>query len=276
MNWRIIRAITRKDLLEVRQNKMAWMPMAVLPVIFCVILPLIILVLPTALNVPADSMMQGQDIQTLIATLPPTIAAQVAGMNEQQMVIYFLLALTFAPFFLILPIMTAGIIGSDSFVGEKERKTMEALVYTPASDRELFLGKMLAAIIPAILISWGSFVLYIIILNGFGGPIMGGIWFPTPTWWPLMLWVTPAVAVMGMLGAVVVSSRVNTFMEAYQTTGLLVLPIILLVVGQVSGVVYLSVEVTLVVGLVIWLIDAGLLWLSLRIFNRQALLGGKG
>ena len=274
MNWRSIRAIARKDLLEVRQNRMAWMPMLVLPIIFCVLLPLLIILGPSALNLTPETMMKGQDIQSLLDVLPPTVTEQVAGMNDQQLMTYFILAFMIAPLFLILPIMTSGIIGSDSFVGEKERKTMEALLYTPATDGELFLGKMLAAVIPAVLVSWGSFILYTVVLNLLGNPIMERIWFPTPTWWPLILWVTPAVAVTGMLAAVIVSVRVNTFMEAYQATGLLVLPVVLLLVGQIGGVVYLSVEVTIIVGLVVWLIDAVLLWFGLRLFNRMALLSG--
>jgi ABC-2 type transport system permease protein len=275
MNWRIIRAIAGKDWKEVRQNRMAWMPMLVLPILLCVILPLLIIVAPTALNIPVDALTKGQDIETLLASLPPTVQEQVAGMNEHQTLIYFVLAFTFAPMFLILPIMTASIIGSDSFVGEKERKTMESLLYTPATDRDLFLGKILAAIIPALLVSWISFALYTLILNVFGGSVMGRLWFPTATWWPLILWVTPAMSVMGILGAVLVSARVNTFMEAYQTTGFLVLPVILLLVAQVGGVIYLSVGTTIIVGLVIWLIDAALLWGSLRIFSRAALMGSR-
>ena len=274
MNWRIVWAIAGKDWKEVRQNRMAWMPMLVLPIMFCVILPLLFIVGPTALNIPVESLSKGQDIESLLASLPPAVQEQVAGMNEHQTLIYFLLAFTFAPMFLILPIMTASIIGSDSFVGEKERKTMESLLYTPATDRDLFQGKILAAIIPALLVTWLSFALYTLILNVFGGPIMGRLWFPTATWWPLILWVAPAMSVMGILGAVLVSARVNTFMEAYQTTGFLVLPVILLLVAQVGGVIYLSVGTTIIVGLVIWLIDAALLWGSLRIFSRAALMGG--
>lgn len=275
MNWRIIRAIARKDLLEVRYNRMAWMPMLLVPIIICGIIPALVILGPGLLNMEPDKMMDSQDLEAFMQIIPPALSEQVAQMSEHQMMIYFVLAFLFAPMFLILPIMTASIIGSDSFVGEKERKTMEALLYTPASDRELFVGKMLASVVASILVAWLTFLFYTLILNVLGGPIMGYVWFPTPSWWPLVLWVTPAVAVMGMLGAVVVSARVNTFMEAYQSTGLLVLPVLLLVIGQLGGIVYLSVEVVLVVGLVIWLIDAGLLWLGLKIFNRQALLSGK-
>ncbi len=275
MNWRTIRAIARKDLMEVRGNRMAWMPALVVPLIFCLLLPLLVIVAPVAFNLPVDSLTKGQDIDDLLRSLPPVVQAQIAGMNEHQTMIYFLLALTFAPLFLILPIMTASIIGADSFAGEKERKTVEALLYTPSTDRELFLGKMLASVLPALAVTWLAFVVYTLVLNLAGAPIMGRIWFPTPSWWPLILWVAPAVAVLGMLGAVLISARVSTFMEAYQSTGLLVLPIIVLVVGQGSGVVYLGIELTLAVGAVIWLIDAVLLVASLRLFSRAALFGGK-
>lgn len=130
---------------------------------------------------------------------------------------------------------------------------------------------MLAAILPALVITWLSFILYTLILNVVGTPIMGRIWFPTPAWYPLILWVTPAVAGMGVLGAVIVSARAGTFMEAYQTTGVLVVPLLLLVFGQVFGVITLSVELALVVGLVVWLVDWALLWASQRLFSRYRL-----
>ena len=76
----------------------------------------------------------------------------------------------------------------------------------------------LAAFIPAIVITWGSFIAYTLILNGLGGKMMGRIWFPTPPWWPLILWVTPAISVAGVMAAVLISSRVNTFMAAYQAS----------------------------------------------------------
>ena len=138
MNRRIIWAIARKDWKEVRQNGMAWKPMLILPLIICVILPVIFILGPTLFNMPVSSFTKGQDIKAMVASLPPAVQEQVGGMTDHQLMIYFLLAFTFAPMFLILPIMTASIIGSDSFVGEKERKTMESLLYTPATERELF------------------------------------------------------------------------------------------------------------------------------------------
>ncbi|MCL4560205.1 MAG: ABC transporter permease subunit [Chloroflexi bacterium] len=50
--------------------------------------------------------------------------------------------------------MLSTIIGAVSFVGEKERKTLEALIYTPARDSELFLGKVLAGVVPSVALAW--------------------------------------------------------------------------------------------------------------------------
>lgn len=272
MNWRTIRAITLKDLTEVRRNRMAWMPMVIVPLIFVVVVPLLVIVAPTLFNLPMTSFTADPDIQLFLDKMPSALADQIKGLNDHQTVIVVVLAFMLAPMFLLLPIMVSSVIGAESFVGEKERKTMEALLYTPATDQELFLGKMLASFVPAVLVSWLSFLVYTLILNSAGASVMGRIWFPTPTWWPLMIWVTPAVSLLGMIGAVIVSARVSTFMEAYQSTGILVLPVIALVIGQVAGVVYLNVETTILVGIIVWLVDAGLITLALRIFSRQALM----
>lgn len=271
MNWRAVSTIARKDLYEVRHNRMVWMPMIVLPVVLCLILPLVLLLAAQAAGQDSPDALLDPDIARMMANLPQSMKAELEGLNGNQQMIVLMLGYLFAPLFLILPIMTASTIGTNSFVGEKERKTIEALLYTPATDRELFVGKMLAAILPALVITWLSFILYTLILNVVGTPIMGRIWFPTPAWYPLILWVTPAVAGMGVLGAVIVSARAGTFMEAYQTTGVLVVPLLLLVFGQVFGVITLSVELALVVGLVVWLVDWALLWASQRLFSRYRL-----
>jgi ABC-type Na+ efflux pump permease subunit len=270
MNWRLIRAIAIKDLKEVRQNRMAWMPALIVPLIFVVVLPLVLMVLPRAFGDLSGEM--GGEMDDLLGMVSPALAEQLQDMTPEQMATVLLLGYLLAPLFLILPLMFAGIVGSESFVGEKERKTLEALLYTPASDRELFLGKVIASVIPAIALSLLSFAAYAVVLNLAGWPTMGRIWFPLPHWWPLMLWVAPAVATLGMAASVIVSSRVSTFMEAYQFSGALVLPLILLVIGQIVGAISLSIPFMLVVGLLIWILDAVLIRTGIRIFRRSELI----
>jgi ABC-type Na+ efflux pump permease subunit len=173
--------------------------------------------------------------------------------------------------FLMMPLMFSSVVGSDSFVGERERKTMEALLYTPTTDMELFLGKVLAAVIPAITLSWLTYLVYIVVVNVASHGMFGRIWFPLPAWWPMMFWLTPAFAVLGISATVLISSRVKTFMEAYQLSGSLVVIVLGLVIGQLSGVLYLGVGAVLLIGTLIWIVDAILIYISVRTFKRSML-----
>jgi len=272
MNGRVLRAIATKDLKEVGQNRATWIPAVIIPLVFLVILPLVIILVPDLANAPMDILLSEQGPAGMMQRNVPALTAELAGLNERQMWIVLMTGYLLAPFFLIMPLMFSTVVGAESFVGEKERKTLEALIYTPATDGELFLGKVLASVIPAVALGWLSFLVYAVVVNVAGWPVMARIWFPIAPWWPLMLWVTPAVATLGMAVTVLISARVNTFMEAYQLSASLVVLVLALVAGQISGVLYLSVGAALLIGLALWIVDAALIWFGARTFARGSLL----
>lgn len=270
MNWPAVGALALKDLREVRQNKVAWIPAALVPMVIVVLLPLAFILAPTLFSPSQATQASAAGVQTLINLVPASTVHELHGLNDAQRWVVFSTGFVSAPMILLLPLMFSSIAGADSFVGERERKTLEALLYTPATDGELFLGKVIASVVPALLLTWLSFGIYAVVVNAAGWHIMQRIWFPTAAWWPLMLWVAPAIATLGMAAAVLISSRVNTFMEAYQLTGSLVIIVLALVIAQASGVLSLSVGVTLLVGIGFWAVDAVLVWLSVRLFSRGA------
>jgi ABC-type Na+ efflux pump permease subunit len=193
------------------------------------------------------------------------------GLKLEQMFVLYMAAFMLAPLFLIMPLMFSSVVGADSFVGERERKTLEALLYSPTTDMELFLGKILAAVIPAISLSWLTYLVYIIVVNVSSYGLFNRIWFPLPAWWPMMFWMTPAFALLGVSATVLISSRVKTFMEAYQLTGSLVIIVLALVIGQVTGVLYLGIGSVMLLGTLIWVVDAILIYISVRNFKRSML-----
>jgi ABC-2 type transport system permease protein len=272
MNLRTIRIIMMKDLKEVAQNKGAWIPAAVLPLVFMVLLPVGLILSPQLMT------SAGQNIPGQISTaqirdfIAPFLGGELNGLNDNQAWVVLTTGYMLAPFLLIMPLMLSTIIGAESFVGEKERKTLEALIYTPASDGELFVAKVLASVLPAIALGWVSFLLYGVTVNIASWPVMGHIWFPTLIWLPLMLWLTPAIATLGMAVTVLISIRTKTFMEAYQMSGSLVIVVLGLVAGQISGVLFLSVGVSLLLGLGIFIVDAILIRFGVRTFARSSLL----
>jgi ABC-type Na+ efflux pump permease subunit len=270
MNWRKIRIIAWKDILEVRQNKSVLASMIVVPLIIMVILPAVMLVVVNTTG-SADAL-NDPDLQMMFERIPASISNMFGDLNDVQMTVTMILGFLFAPMFLIMPLMLSASIAAESFAGERERKTLEALLYTSATDTELFVGKALAAFIPSVLVGIFSFLIYAVVLNVGGYPIFERIWFPLNTWYPLVFWVSPAFAALGVGATVLISAKVQTFMGAYQASGSLVILVLGLVVGQASGLLYLSVWVGMIIGFVVWLAAGVLFFLAIQQFNRKTLL----
>jgi ABC-type Na+ efflux pump permease subunit len=269
MNWRAIGAIIRKDLTVILRSKAVLLPLILVPVLLQVIMPA---VLGASVYLIPEGSNDLEELSQLTRAMPPSMLDQLSDLSEKQLFLTLLLVYMFAPFFLIVPLMVSSVIAADSFVGEKERKTLEALLHSAITNRELLTGKMLTAWLPATAISWGCFVLYGGIVNAVGWPIMGRIFFPNTMWFVLVLWVAPAVSGLGLSVTVLISSRVKTFQEAYQMGGMVVLPVVALVIGQVAGVLYLSAGFAFALGLGAWLLDAALLWIGVKTFQRESLL----
>ena len=209
---------------------------------------MIFLVLPAQFHLSEDAFGSTVQLKAFMQNMSAALTQSFTGMTTIQSMTLLVLGYLFAPMFLILPLMFSTIIASESFAGERERKTLEALLYSPASDADLFLGKVLVAGTPAVGITWISFFFCTLVTNIAGYQLFGGIWFPLPSWWPLIFWVTPAIAIFGIAITVLISVKVQTFMAAYQTSASTVLLVLALVAGQASGVLYLSVGVGMLVG----------------------------
>jgi ABC-2 type transport system permease protein len=112
---------------------------------------------------------------------------------------------------------------------------------------------------------------YSIVANLAAWSTIGHIFFPTPMWIILALWVAPAIAGLGLGVTVLISARAQGFQEAYQMGAIVVLPILLLLIGQATGVMYFSIWLVVLLGLIFWAIDAALLWFGARTFRRSEL-----
>ncbi len=272
MDLKKIMVIARKDILEVRQNKAAFLPMMIIPLIFIVLIPLLITLVLPSIGGAVDDFTSDPDMQVFFNNMPTQIKSILDGLDPTQTMIVTMLGYVFAPMFLIVPLMFATTIAAESFAGEKERKTLEALLYLPISDQELFMGKVMAAAIPAVLITWLCFVLYTIIVNVVPYSYFGRVWFPLPVWWWLIFWVTPALVAMSISLTVLISTRVQTFMGAYQTSSSVVLVVVVFFIGQMTGVLFLSPRVAFIIGIGFWVLAALVGYIAVGSFNRQKLM----
>ncbi|MEZ4633534.1 MAG: ABC transporter permease subunit [Caldilineaceae bacterium] len=269
MNRRAIATLIRRDLKIVLQSKGVTIPLIIVPVIMLIVLPGLAALAPLAEDASGGAM---SDLTTMLAQMPASLQAQFAGYSLAESIVILAVVYLMAPMYLIVPLMVASVIAADSFAGEKERKTLEALLYTPITDRDLFVAKLLSAWLPAVAVAWGGFVLYSVVANIAGWPTMGRVFFPNWMWVALAFWVAPAVAGLGLAATVIVSARVKSFQEAYQLGAIVVLPVVALLIAQGAGVMYFSLGLVMALGLVVWLIDAALIWYGSRSFRRTDLL----
>ena len=130
----------------------------------------------------------------------------------------------------------------------------------------------MAAGLPAIAVTWMCFFLYTIIVNAIPYASFGRLWFPLPVWWVLIFWVSPALIAVSISLTVMISIKVQTFMGAYQTSSAVVLIVVVFFIGQITGILFLSPLVALVMGVVFWVITAVIGRIAVHSFSRQKLL----
>jgi ABC-2 type transport system permease protein len=263
MSWRAIRAIAGRDLRLVVRSRAVLVPMIIVPVMFFVLMPALVV---GGLRLAGDL---PDDVTDLLQMLPGPVADELAGLTEVQQVLIWTTNYLFAPFFLIVPLMVASVVAADSFAGERERGTIEALLYAPISDGELYFAKLLGPFAAAVGVGFLGFVAYVVTVDVLAYEVMGRLILPNLTWILLALWVSPAVAGLGIGAMVLVSSKVRGFQEAWQLGGVIVLPFVLLIVAQLAGAIYFSPFVVIVLGAVLLLVDLALLRAGAILFRRE-------
>jgi len=88
----------------------------------------------------------------------------------------------------------------------------------------------------------------------------------------LIFCLSPTMSFASICLMVIVSAKVKGFREAQQIGGLLLLPIMVLIFGQISGFIMLGPVVIGVLALFFMLIDYVILRLSVRVFKREEIL----
>jgi ABC-type Na+ efflux pump permease subunit len=261
--------VFKKDWTEIKRNWQVLLPIIIVPIIFSVVLPAVMLGISSA---PTDNASTG-DFETLIAILPADVQAQIASYSPMQILIYIMALYFFAPFFLIIPIMASSVLGSDSFAGERERKTIEALLATPISDSELFMGKVLVSFIPAMLVTFVSFGIYTVVVDALTYSMFNGmLLLPNVNFLIMILGVAPALALCSIGLTVMISAKVKGFREAQQISVVLLLPVLGLVFAQVSGLLVLGPLVLAALIGILAVVDVVIFYVGVQVFQREEIL----
>jgi ABC-2 type transport system permease protein len=262
-DWTAVRGIVGKDLRAVTRSKSVIIPMLAVPVLLMVLLP-------AAIGFAARAT-PGVQVARFLADVPGDLARPILDLPVEEQLIVLVNGYLLAPLFLIVPLMVSAVLAADAFAGEKERRTLESLLHSPVSDRDLFLAKFLSAFLPAVAVSWFGFLAFGVVANGVAWPVMHRVFVPTQLWGVMILWVAPAVATLGLAIMVRVSARTHTAQEANQLGGAVILPLIFLAVGQSTGLLLVTLPIAVGIGAVVWVLALLLLRGGIRRFTRDAL-----
>lgn len=272
MNRVAIAALVRKDLATILRNNGVRIPLVAAPVVILVLIPILLVtggnLLASSTPIVIDQFAGGTGLG---AELDQATTEAVTGVDGPGAWAAFVLQVFLAPLYLLIPLMVSTVIAADSFAGERERGTLEPLLHTATTDAELMTAKFLASFAPAVVVALGGFALYTVVANAVAWPYIGRIFFPNRTWLLLAFWVAPALAALGLGIMTMVSSRVQSLQAAHQAGSLLVLPVILLLIAQITGAIFIDARFALLMGALIWLCSAVLVRFAGRHLHRETL-----
>jgi ABC-2 type transport system permease protein len=178
----------------------------------------------------------------------------------------------FAFFFVIGSSAIPTLLASYSLVGEKIEKSLEPLLATPITDRELLLGKGIGAFIPSIGSLYIGSVVFMVLSNLFTHNTLGYYYFPNWNIAILLLILMPLVSVLSVEWSVIVSARA-TDPRAAQLQGVLIaIPLFVVYVATEVGAIHLNTTTIWIICGAALILDTILFFLSTRTFQREEIL----
>jgi uncharacterized membrane protein SpoIIM required for sporulation len=175
------------------------------------------------------------------------------------------------PFLLMIvgffPISFSLIIALETFVGEKERRSIEPLLATPVTDLELYLGKMIAATVLPLAASLVGVSIYL------GGLYWSVGYLPSLELLILILVLNLAGGVVMVAGAVVVSSQTTSVRAANLLSSFIIIPMAMLIQGEALVMFWGDLRILWVILAGLVLIAVILVRMGVKTFNREGILG---
>lgn len=259
-----IKTIIRKEWAEVFKNRMVIFTVAFLPLLMTAI-PLGILFSTRGTASAPGNALDSQLPSGMTQSMCPS------GLSGSDCFQVFMVS-EFMMLFMLVPVAIPVTIAAYSIVGEKTTRSLEPLLATPITTAELLVGKCLAAVIPAVLATYAAFGIFalgtwVIVANKM---LLSAL---LDTRWLIAIFlVGPLLALLAVVFSLMISSRVNDPRVAEQISMVIILPVLAGFFGQVAGLFVLNKQIISLVALVMVALDALMVYLATRVFQREQIL----
>jgi ABC-2 type transport system permease protein len=233
---RRVRAILTKEFREYSRNRNIIVAMSIYPLIFTV--------------------------QPLISVfvVRGAAAASLSGRHELL-------------FMLGIPILVPATLAAFAVAGERQQETLEPVLESPISREEFLLGKALAVFVPAVVIAYIVFALYILVIQLFAEPAVASAVIDAGDIVAQVLF-TPLLAAWSIWVGIAISTRTSDARVAQQLSVVSSLPLLLLTVAFAFSIIEPSLELAVIFGVALLVADV-LGWrLIAPLFDRERLISG--
>jgi len=165
------------------------------------------------------------------------------------------------------PITISLVVALESFVGEKERGTIEPLLSAPLKDWHMYLGKLLVGVLTPLLASFISITLYLVIVS------RQEVEMPDITVILQLFALTAAHAILMVSGAIVISVQSTSVKAANLLASFIVVPVAFLMQGESALLFWGDNRILWLAVFAVLLLSGLLVRLGLAHFQREYMLG---
>ncbi|MDH6117934.1 ABC transporter permease subunit [Kitasatospora sp. GAS204B] len=234
-----IAAVVRKELTEFRRNRFILATMAVLPVLF--------LISPTA-----------------------SVLASKAAADSQKLDHQVGLSLMFL---MLIPLLLPATVAANSVVGEREQGTLEPVLTTPIRREELLIGKAVANLIPAVVLSYLVLGVFLAVVGIGANPVIATAISHSPQLLAEVFYI-PLLAGWAVWVGIAVSTKANDTRVAQQLSTLASLPPVAVIALMSFNVIKPTLATALAFGGLLLVIDFAAYLVVAKLFDRERLITG--
>jgi ABC-type Na+ efflux pump permease subunit len=231
-----VRAILRKELREYRRNRSIVVTMSIVPLVFLI-----------------EPLVQ-------IFHLP---AASAGSLLDQQPLLYMM----------GIPAITPALMAAASVVGERQQGTLEPVLTTPIRREELILGKALAVLLPALIVSYGVFGLAVASIDVFAPAPVASAVLRGPALLAQVIF-TPLLATWSIWVAMGISARSSDIRVAQQLSTLASLPSVVVSALIAFNVIHATLGLAVGLGAALLFLDRAGWRVVSALFDRERLITG--
>ena len=260
-----VAALLVKELLDLRQNPYVLTATALTGLLVLIIPFFVAIIVPT---LTSERLSDSSDFEMAVELYKTQPA--FAGLDEESVIQAWIFQ-TFLALMLLTPVAGAMSVAAYSVVGEKQARTLEPLLATPITTLELLAAKALGALVPALLLTAIYFLFYVAAVALVARPGVFRILL-APQSLSVVFVLGPLAALAALQLAVCASSRVNDARSAQQIGVIIILPIAGLLAGQVLGALLITPALIAVIAAGLAILNAGLMWLAIALFDRETIL----